>query len=121
MGKISVKKKELKDISENFKNEFSENISDIAGKIERGLLTGLLVTGVAYISYKFLGRAFNDEEKEDSVHPSSKQENRFTQVTKFIGEAIAVFLLNLAKEELLKYLQERKNNATEDKNTSKGN
>jgi len=113
MERIKAKKKELDEITENFKNEFSEDLTDVAARIERGLLIGVVAAGLAYISYKFLKRALNPETENAENKPSSLG-SKLGEVPKIIGETAVVFLLNLAKEKLLEYLQQRKSNASDD-------
>jgi len=116
MEEFSVKKRKLKENSDFYKKEFTEDLSDFTGKLERGILTGLVVGGLTFIAYKFLQRTiFREEEKQEKTEPKI-QESSFGQIPKILAESAAVFLLNLAKDKLLEYLKER--NTQKDEDTS---
>lgn len=118
MRSIDIQKQELKKKSDQLRENFSDDLSEFIGKVERGVVTGLIAGGLAVIVYKFIERSLSDEQKDKG--PEGHNESNWAHASKFLAESLVIFLLNLAKEKILEYLQERKGNETTE-NTSTDN
>ena len=108
-----VEKERLIEDSERYKENFESEFSELTGRIERGLLTGLVVGGLAYLTYKVI-RGMNkpdaDEQElvNEKVKKKSSTDNSLGKVGQHIAQVIALVLINLAKEKLTEFLNERK-------------
>jgi hypothetical protein len=105
-----IEKAALLENSERYKENFAEDLSEMTSKIERGIITGLIVGGLAYVTYLFVKGLTSDSDQTDNQKPEDHQKpgNAFGHVAKYVAEAATLLLINLAKEKLIEYLSERK-------------
>jgi hypothetical protein len=104
-----IDKSRLLENSEQYKENFARDLSEMTSKIERGIVTGLIVGGLTYVTYRFV-KALTETEQTETQKPESHQQggSAFSHVTKYVAETATLLLINLAKEKLIEYLSERK-------------
>ncbi len=103
--------------SERFKEKIKLNIGGSISKIERTIITGLIITGSLVLAYKFAKALITEREK--TPMPRKKPNNNVAVVVdeeeeafadgsgflKSILETIALFILIIAREKLEEFIQ----------------
>lgn len=114
---IIGKKEKLAIASERFKEKIKLNIGGSISKIERIIITGLIITGSLVLAYKFAKALITGREK--TPMPKKKTNNNVAVVVdeeeeafedgsgflKSILETIALFILIIAREKLEEFIQ----------------
>ena len=114
---IFGQKERLAIASERFKEKIKLNIGGSIGKIERTIITGLIITGSLVLAYKFAKALIT--ERERAPLPKKKPNNNVAVVSdeeedafedgsgflKGILETIALFILIIAREKLEEFIQ----------------
>ncbi len=115
----SAERKKLMEASERHKNEIKEEIGSLTNNTKQLFTNALLIGGaltLAYFAFSRLGsekrrkrKAKNDEEN-DVRHEATlaSPPSLFSQVGDAVIAQATLFLLDLAKEKLSEYLQQRK-------------
>ena len=106
-----AEKERLIENSQRYKEDFEQEFSDLTGRVERGIITGLIAGGLAYVTYKIYRKLTEDnseeeESKEDSRE--SKGDSSLAKVGQYVAQTMALILINVAKEKLIEYLNEKK-------------
>lgn len=101
--------------SERFKEKIKLNIGGSISKIERTIITGLIITGSLVLAYKFAKALITGQEKTQM--PRKKPNNNVavgvdeeafedgSGFLKSILETIALFILIIAREKLEEFIQ----------------
>ena len=110
-------KERLAIASEKFKEKIKLNIGGSIGKIERGIIAGLIITGSLVLAYKFTKTLIPKHVKASKTKKSSNN-----NATDFVGEEeevvedgsgflkgvleiITLFILIIAREKLEEFIQ----------------
>ncbi len=110
-------KERLAIASEKFKEKIKFNIGGSIGKIERTIITGLIITGSLVLAYRF-AKALITERKKIPMLKKSPNNNMDVIVDeeeeavedgsgflKDVLETIALFILIIAREKLEEFIQ----------------
>jgi len=102
--------------SERFKEKIKLNIGGSISKIERTIITGLIITGSLVLAYKFAKALITEREKipipkknpNNVAIVSDEEEDVFEDGSGFLKgilETIALFILIIAREKLEEFIQ----------------
>lgn len=106
-----AEKERLIENSERYKEDFEHEFSELTGRVERGIITGLIAGGLAYVTYKIYKKLTDDNSEEEEVQETKKEnkgDNSLAKVGQYVAQTIALILINVAKEKLIEYLNENK-------------
>lgn len=114
---IIGKKARLAIASERFKEKIKLNIGGSISKIERTIITGLIITGSLVLAYKFAKALITGREKTQMPRKKlnnnvavgvDEEEEAFEDGSGFLKsilETIALFILIIAREKLEEFIQ----------------
>jgi len=102
--------------SERFKEKIKLNIGGSISKIERTIITGLIITGSLVLAYKFAKALITEREKipipknkpNNVAIVSDEEEDVFEDSSSFLKsilETIALFILIIVREKLEEFIQ----------------
>lgn len=110
---IFGQKERLAIASERFKEKIKLNIGGSIGKIERTIITGLIITGSLVLAYKFIKALITEREKTPNNNVAvivDEEEEAVEDGSGFLKdvlETIALFILIIAREKLEEFIQEQ--------------
>jgi len=114
---ILGEKEKLAIASERFKEKIKLNIGGSISKIERTIITGLIITGSLVLAYKFAKALITGREKTQMPRKKpnnnvaigvDEEEEAFEDGSGFLKsilETIALFILIIAREKLEEFIQ----------------
>ena len=114
---IFEQKERLAIASERFKEKIKLNIGGSISKIERTIITGLIITGSLLLTYKFARALITEREKgpmqkknpnNNVATVNDEEEDAFEDSSSFLKsilETIALFILIIAREKLEEFIQ----------------
>jgi len=117
-----LEKERLIQSTDRYKENLEGDLTEITSKVERGILAGLVVGGLAFLTYKVVKSLSRSDKEESKETPEAKQassDDSVSKVGQYVAQTIALILINLAKEKLMEYLNERK--YEQDSNLSEDN
>lgn len=114
---IELKRKKLEEATEKLRDQLSDDVKEKLGIVERGLLSGLVIGGTSYVTYKFIKRLLKKKKKSKS-QGKNDDEGSVSEVVKGLLEVGALLLLASLRDQLVEYIskadQENKENESQD-------
>lgn len=106
-------KEQLEESAEQYQSALETDLSELIDR-SKNILAGAAVLGIGFwIGYKIY-KSFSDEEKKETDYSVSRQEPSVgREIRNLIMKELAIFLLDIIKERVAEFLQERTNQEAE--------